>query len=159
MTSEEMDVPEVCARLAKAISLQIGSLTSITLLAGTVTGPAAASLKRTLREYAAAEVEDTVRLVEKLVALGGAPGPYESVSPTSPHPVSALADFLEREEALLAALHAVIEPSGQEPRSEALEHRVEHVLLRKQDQVDFLRLALERPQEGNSPAQAVDSVS
>ncbi len=142
MASEQMDVPEVCARLAKAVALQIASLSSFTLLAGTVTGLAAAGLKSKLREYAAAEVEDTVRLVEKLVALGGAPAPYEAVPPPNPELTSAVAGFLEREEALLAALHAVIEPSGQEPTSEALEHRIEHVLLRKQDQVDFLRLAI-----------------
>jgi hypothetical protein len=148
MTSEEMDVPEVCARLAKAVSLQVASLTSITLLAGTVTGVAGVGLKTRLCEYAAAEVEDTVRLVEKLVALGGAPAPCDSVPPPNPDLTSALEEFLAREEALLAALHAVIEPSGQEPKSEALEHRIEHVLLRKQDQVDFLRLAVGQQEQG-----------
>ncbi len=152
MTSEEMDVPEVRRRLAKAVALQIGSLNSFTLLAGTVTGPAAAGLKTSLREYAVAEVDDTVRLVEKLVALGGTPAPYDAVAPPGPDPMSALAEFLDREEALLAALHAVIEPSGQEPKSEALEHRIEHVLLRKQDQVDFLRLAISQPQQRGADA-------
>ena len=44
---------------------------------------------------------------------------------------------------MVAALHAVIPHSGQEPRSEALEHLLEHVIMRKQQQLDFLALALE----------------
>jgi hypothetical protein len=35
--------------------------------------------------------------------------------------------------------------SGQEPRSEALEHLMEHVIMRKQGQVDWLRRALRTP--------------
>lgn len=38
----------------------------------------------------------------------------------------------------MASLHEVITHSGQEPRSEALEHRLEHVIMRKQQQIDFL---------------------
>ena len=38
----------------------------------------------------------------------------------------------------LYALQAVIPPSGQEGRSEALEHRMEHMIMRKQEQVDAL---------------------
>ncbi|MDP9070518.1 MAG: hypothetical protein M3N68_04400 [Actinomycetota bacterium] len=38
----------------------------------------------------------------------------------------------------LAALHAVIPHTGQEPRSEALEHLLEHVIMHKQEQVDTL---------------------
>ena len=36
------------------------------------------------------------------------------------------------------AAGAAIEPTGREGRSEALEHLMEHMILRKQDQVDFL---------------------
>jgi hypothetical protein len=44
-----------------------------------------------------------------------------------------------------SVLHAVIPPSGQEPRSEALEHLMEHLIMRKQNQVDVLRRALRSP--------------
>jgi bacterioferritin (cytochrome b1) len=145
MSDEEMDVPEVCARLAKAVALQVASLGSLTLLGGTVTGLASAGLKSRLRDYAVDEVEDTVLLVEKLIALGGKPATYDAPPPPGTDLVPAVKEFLDREEELLAALHAVIEPSGQEPRSEALEHRIEHVIMRKQEQVDFLRLALREP--------------
>jgi len=35
----------------------------------------------------------------------------------------------------------VIPHSGEEPRSEALEHLMEHLIMRKQNQVDWLRRA------------------
>ena len=142
MGSEGMDVTEVQARLAKAVALQVGSLASLAMLSGAITGPASVGLKRELREYAHAEVEDTALLVEKLVALGGAPAAYQAAPPPPTDLLHAVEEFLEREEDLLASIHAVIEPSGQEPSSEALEHRIEHVLLRKQEQVDALRLAV-----------------
>jgi hypothetical protein len=41
-------------------------------------------------------------------------------------------------------LQAAIEPTGREGRSEALEHMLEHVIMRKQDQVDFLVRARRR---------------
>lgn len=44
-------------------------------------------------------------------------------------------------------MHGVIGASGQEPRSEALEHRMEHVILRKQEQIDALRRILDVPPE------------
>lgn len=44
----------------------------------------------------------------------------------------------------LVALHRVLPDTGQEPRSEALEHRIEHLIMRKQEQVDTLRRALGR---------------
>ena len=47
--------------------------------------------------------------------------------------------LIESEDEAIAALHAVIPYSGQEPRSEALEHLMEHLIMRKQNQVDWLR--------------------
>ena len=44
----------------------------------------------------------------------------------------------------METLRAAIEPTGREGRSEALEHMLEHVIQRKQDQVDFLMRARRR---------------
>jgi hypothetical protein len=41
-------------------------------------------------------------------------------------------------EAAIEALQDVIPTTGQERRSEALEHRLEHIIMRKQEQVDAL---------------------
>jgi hypothetical protein len=40
------------------------------------------------------------------------------------------------------ALQEAIEPTGREGRSEALEHLLEHMIMRKQHQIDFLRRAV-----------------
>lgn len=46
--------------------------------------------------------------------------------------------LIEAESEALQALQDSIEPTGREARSEALEHRLEHVIMRKQEQVDYL---------------------
>jgi hypothetical protein len=50
---------------------------------------------------------------------------------------SAVDALIDAEDETIAALHKVIPHSGQEPRSEALEH----LIMRKQNQVDWLRRA------------------
>lgn len=141
MGDEQMDVEAVRRQLATAVSQQLGVLVSLTLLAGSLRGAAYVGLKLRLREYAAAEVTDTQRLVEMFCALGGEL-PRMEVPPTpATDSATALRDFIELDRQVMASLHAVIPHSGQEPQSEALEHLIEHVLLRKQEQLDFLRLA------------------
>lgn len=44
---------------------------------------------------------------------------------------------VEHEVDTVSAVHAVIPHSGQEPRSEALQHLLEHTIMRKQQQSDF----------------------
>lgn len=143
-SDDDMDVKEVQTRLAEGLHLQLGSLVTMTLLAGSLRGMKSAGVKAQLRDYVQAEIQDTYRLSEKLTALGG------SVPATVPDldlpddAEKALETFIDNEATVLAALHAVIPASGQEPHSEALEHLLEHVIMRKQQQVDFLRLALDQ---------------
>jgi hypothetical protein len=141
MGEEEMDVEAVRKQLSIAVSQQLGSVVSLTLLAGSLRGAAYVGLKVRLREFAVAEVTDTERLVEMFCALGGQLQPMEVPSPPSTDSATALKEFLEQDKQVMASLHAVISSSGQEPQSEALEHLIEHVLLRKQEQLDFLMLA------------------
>jgi hypothetical protein len=136
-----MDVEAVRRQLSVAVSQQLGSLVSMTLLAGSLRGAAYVGLKVRMREYAVTEVSDTERLVEMFCALGGELQPIELPLPPSTDSATALKEFVEREKQVMASLHAVIPSSGQEPQSEALEHLIEHVLLRKQEQLDFLLLA------------------
>ena len=42
---------------------------------------------------------------------------------------------------MIEALQSAIEPTGREGRSEALEHMLEHMIMRKQRQVDLLARA------------------
>jgi len=139
---EPMDEHRVTKSLREALSLQAQSLLEMTLLAGAMRGMAGVGTKGQLRQFVQHELEDTYLLTEKLTALGGTPQVQSTTLEPAAAPDQALRDFLDRERAVIAALHGVIEFSGQEPRSEALEHLLEHVIMRKQQQVDFLGLAL-----------------
>jgi len=91
-----------------------------------------------LARYGEEEYASIRLLVSKIVALGGEPMTDVAPLPYEPRIKDALEALIEAEEDALRALHAVIRPTGQEPRSEAVEHLVEHLILRKQNQVDFL---------------------
>lgn len=138
---EAMDEAAVRRVLGEALTLQARSLLEMTLLAGSLRGLGGIGTKAQLRTFVQRELEDTYLLTEKLVAVGGEPALEVGEVRPAADAQAALEGFLERERAVVAALHAVIEHSGQEPRSEALEHLLEHVIMRKQQQVDFLTLA------------------
>ena len=53
----------------------------------------------------------------------------------------ALDRLIENENETLDALQAAIEPTGREAASEAIEHRLEHMIMRKQEQVEALERA------------------
>ena len=139
-----MDEKAVVETLGRAVELQCRSPLQFVLVAGTVEGFEYQALAALLSGYAAAELDDTRRLVEKLVALGGRPG--TTVAPlTVPDDAKAGVDHLIRTESdAIEALHAVISHTGQEGRSEALEHLLEHVIMRKQEQLDTLLRSLGR---------------
>jgi len=94
--------------------------------------------------FALAELDDARRLVEKIVALGGEP--TGKVAPTryEGDPKAAVEWLIEAETEALEALQDAIEPTGREAASEAIEHRLEHIIMRKQEQVDVL-LRASRP--------------
>ncbi len=82
-------------------------------------------------------------LAEKIVSFGGEPTTEVAPLRYGPgDPRAALGWLCESEEEPIEALQESIEPTGREGRSEALEHMLEHQLMRKQEQVDFLRRAL-----------------
>ena len=58
---------------------------------------------------------------------------------------TALERLIAEEGETLEALQAAIEPTGREAASEAVEHRLEHMIMRKQEQVDYLLRAQRRP--------------
>jgi bacterioferritin (cytochrome b1) len=139
-----MKVEQVLEKLNDALALQYRSALEFTLLAGSQKGIEGQALAPQLWSFAEAELDDARRLVEKIVALGG-----EATTTTAPFdPVvdhdKSMAALLEHEIEALDAIHAVIPDTGQEARSEALEHRIEHVIMRKQEQVDTLRRVLDR---------------
>jgi bacterioferritin (cytochrome b1) len=138
---DPMDVDKVLECLNRALELQHRSILQYNLASGSMFGLEVQAVTRDLWAFAQAELDDTRRLVEKLAALGG--DPSTTVPPVTWHadPARAIDALIESEDEAIAALHAVIPHSGQEPRSEALEHLIEHLIMRKQNQVDWLRRA------------------
>jgi bacterioferritin (cytochrome b1) len=133
-----MDVEQVLDGLNKAICLQARSMVRMSLLAGSLRGMGAVAAKDRMREFVLAETEDLVRLTEKASALGGRPVAEVGQVAVDPDPKVSLPELLQAEQEAVAALHAVIPATGQESRSEALEHLLEHLIMRKQQQIDFL---------------------
>src|SRR5215208_1183901 len=145
MPDERMDVEAQVECLNRALRLQHRSVLQYSIVAGSVIGLEYQAHADKMREHAAAELEDATRLVEKIAALGGEP--TTDVAPISftADPGEALERLIVDEGEALEALQAAIEPTGREAASEAVEHRLEHMIMRKQEQVDYLLRAQRRP--------------
>jgi bacterioferritin (cytochrome b1) len=142
---DPMDVPKVLEHLNRALVLQQRSQLQFTLGAGSMFGLEYQAVGAQLWAFARAELEDTKLLVEKITALGGDPTVEVGELSWSSRPGEAVDALIDAEDETIAALHAVIPDTGQEPRSEALEHLMEHMIMRKQNQVDWLRRARRQP--------------
>ena len=135
---EPMDVPAVLDSLNVALRLQYRSALQYLVLAGGGRGTQALAIGEQLWEYAQLEFADTRLLVSKVVALGGTPEIRVADVTYEASVEDGLRHLITVEEEALAALHQVIPDTGQEPGSEALEHLMEHMIMRKQNQVDLL---------------------
>ncbi len=135
---EPLETDEVIERLNEALPLQFRSAVAYTIAAGSVTGFTYAPLGPLLWTFAAAELEDARHLVEKLVALGGTPTTAVAEVVHHPEPADTIAWLIEVEAEVVEKLQDVIPATGQTGPSEALEHRLEHLIMRKQEQIDTL---------------------
>ena len=140
--ADPMNVPAAVEKLNAALALQYRSSIELTVVAGTLTGVQWQPLEPLLWAWAEAELDDARRMVQKVVAIGGTPTTDVASFELQSKPEAALRQLISHECETLAAFHAVIPDTGQEPRSEALEHRLEHLIMRKQEQVDTLRRTL-----------------
>lgn len=140
--ADPMNVPAAVEKLNAALALQFRSAIEHTVVAGTLTGVQWQPLETLLWASAEAELDDARRMVQKVVAIGGTPTTDVAPFDLQGDPDTALRQLITHECETLAAFHAVIPETGQEPRSEALEHRLEHLIMRKQEQVDTLRRTL-----------------
>jgi bacterioferritin (cytochrome b1) len=141
MPDETMNVAAVREKLAAALRLQYRSVLQYTLTAGTIVGMEYQAFTDRLWLFAEAEIEDTRRLVEKLAALEGEPPVRTPELRYEVDPRAALKWLIESETEAIESLQAVIPDTGKEGASEALEHLLEHLIMRKQNQVDFLTRA------------------
>ena len=137
-----MNLGPVREKLAKALRLQYRSALQYTVTAGSIVGIEYQAFGDSLWKFAEAELADARRLVEKLAALDGEPPVRAPDLRHDVEPRKALEWLIESETETIESLQAVIPETGKEGASEALEHLLEHLILRKQGQVDFLTRAL-----------------
>jgi len=142
---EEMDVSQQIEALNRSLRLQHRSVLMYSLTAGSVLGLEYQAHADKMRAHALKELEDATRLVEKITALGGEPTTEVAPVRYTGDPAEALDRLIDCEGETLEALQAAIEPTGREAASEAVEHRLEHMIMRKQEQVDYLLRARRRP--------------
>jgi bacterioferritin (cytochrome b1) len=135
---EKLDVEAAVERLNAALALQHRSVLQYSLNAGSLFGFEFQALGDRLWEFGQAEQRDTRLLVEKIVALGGDPTTDVADLRWTGDAADAVEWLIETEGEAVETLQAAIEPTGREGRSEALEHLLEHLIMRKQNQVDFL---------------------
>ena len=137
-SEEKLDVEGAVKLLNTALRLQQRSVLQYTLNSGSLFGFEFQAFGDRFWEFARAELDDARLLVEKIAALGGEPTTEVAELRWSGDPGDAVDWLIETEEEAVEALQAAIEPTGREGRSEALEHMLEHLIMRKQNQVDFL---------------------
>ena len=143
--ADPMEVEKVLEALNRALELQLRSLLQFTQASASMFGLEVQGVTEKLWLFAQAELEDTKLLVEKITALGGDPTTKVGELKWNPDPAKSLEHLIDTEDEVTEALHDVIPHSGQEARSEALEHLMEHVIMRKQNQIDWLRRARREP--------------
>ncbi len=141
---DPMDVDGAVEKLNAALRLQYRSALAYTLLAGSLTGWQFQPLSQELGRFARDELDDARHLVEKIAALGRTPTTDVAPLTFDAQAEDAVTRLIEEETEAIEALQAVIPHTGQEGRSEALEHRLEHIIMRKQEQVDTLIRARRR---------------
>jgi bacterioferritin (cytochrome b1) len=115
------------------------------ITAGSVIGLEYQAHAEKMSAHALSELEDATRLAEKVTALGGQPTTDVGEFEFTADPAKAIDRLIDCEAETLEAMQAAIEPTGREAASEAVEHRLEHMIMRKQEQVDYLLRAQRRP--------------
>jgi bacterioferritin len=139
-----MELHETIEGLNEALRLQFRSVAQFTVAAGATLGLAHAFVADRLAAFARAELEDARRVVEKIVALGGTPDSEIAELAEPGDPEANLTALIACEEEAVDAFRRVIRHTGNRGPGEALEHLLEHLILRKQEQLDFLVRALGR---------------
>jgi bacterioferritin (cytochrome b1) len=142
---DPLDAEGAVGALNEALSGQYRSALQYVIAAGSVVGFQYQGLSLRLYAFAEAELEDARHLVEKIVALGGEPTTRVQEPRFSQDPRQAIDWLIESERPTIEALQDTIPYTGHTGDSEALEHRLEHIIMRKQEQLDFLVRARREP--------------
>ncbi|WP_205697992.1 ferritin-like domain-containing protein [Conexibacter sp. SYSU D00693] len=142
---DPLDVEEAVRRLEHALPLQLRSVVAYGIASGSLVGFQYVGLGELFWRFAQADLDDVRRLTEKLVTLGGQPPTEVPDAELGTIPERMVERLIELEREVIEALQDVIPTTGHTGDSEALEHRLEHLIMRKQEQVDALLRALRQP--------------
>jgi bacterioferritin (cytochrome b1) len=141
---DPLDVGAAIEGVRAALPLQLRSAVAYTLAAASLTGYEHVGLAPLLASAAEADLVDARRLAEKLATLGGR-APQSVPDPRLPQGSKAVVRrLIAIETETIEKLQDIIPATGHTGDSEALEHRLEHMIMRKQEVVD----ALERARRG-----------
>jgi bacterioferritin (cytochrome b1) len=138
-----MDVQETAKALNRALALQLRSVTELMLAGSSATGVSFMELGSLYRKWAREELRDAGILAEKIVSIGGKPETKAAAPGWDADPLAMAKRLAESEEETIEALRKSIAPAGDYGPGEAIEHTLEHMIMRKQLQVDRLRRALD----------------
>ena len=142
---ERLDEKQAVERLNVALCLQLRSALQYSLTAASLVGFEVQAVGGRLTEYGDEELADARKLIEKIVSFGGTPTTEVAELRLEKDPRAAIGWLIECESKTVEALKDAIEPTGREGRSEALEHLLEHLIMRKQGQIDFLERSRANP--------------
>jgi bacterioferritin (cytochrome b1) len=138
---ERIDEAEAIERLNVALELQYRSALQYSVVAASLVGLEAQALGEKLTNFGDEDLSGARQLIEKIVSFDGEPTVEVAAIKFHAKPDDALAWLIQCEQEAVEALQESIEPTGREGRSEALEHMLEHLIMRKQHQIDFLARA------------------
>ena len=138
---EQLDENLAAERLNVALEHQYRSALQYSIVAASLLGLEAQGLGSKLTEFGDEELNGVRELIEKIVSFGGKPTTKVAELRFNRGNDEALAWLVACEEESVEALQEAIEPTGREGRSEALEHMLEHLIMRKQHQIDLLKRA------------------
>ena len=138
---ERLDEQLAVERLNAAVEQQYRSALQYSVAAASLLGLEAQALGEKLRAFGDEELSGARELIEKIVSFDGAPSVKVAELEFHADATESIGWLIACEEKVVEALQDAIEPTGREGRSEALEHLLEHLIMRKQHQIDFLKRA------------------
>jgi bacterioferritin (cytochrome b1) len=140
-SEERLDEELAIKRLNAALRHQYRSALQYSIVAASLLGPEFQALGPRLTGFGDEELNGVRQLIEKIISFGGQPTTEIAELRFEERAGDSLTWLIECEAEVVEALQEAIEPTGREGRSEALEHLLEHMIMRKQHQIDFLRRA------------------
>ena len=139
---ERLDENLAVKRLNVALEQQYRSALQYSVVAASLLGMEAQALAEKLKGFSDEELSGARQVIEKIISFEGAPTMKVAKLEFHADPKDSIAWLIECEQGVVESLQEAIEPTGREGRSEALEHLLEHLIMRKQHQIDFLKRAV-----------------